>query len=155
MEIYDLMKDIAAAVAVDSDISTWCQATFGDLHEVLMDEDLRDPSSAAPAVRFHSPYKRAHQEQRRVEHGFFIYVLVNSAADTVEAPANLSEFTATEYLMTFLDKVISAIFSNKPAAAVMEYDLTTDTISNFPFFDAELALLFNQPLTIGENPITI
>jgi hypothetical protein len=57
--------------------------------------------------------------------------------------------------MTFLDKVISAIFTNKPAAAVMEYDLETDTISDFPFFDADIALRFSQELVIGQNPITV
>lgn len=155
MIIYDLIKDTAEALAEDAEIGAWCLAEFGARHEVLIDEDLRDPSSAAPAVRLHSPYKRANQESRQVEHGFFAYVLVNSAPDTVNAHINLSEFAATEKLMTFLYMVISTVFANKPAAAVMEYDLSTDTISSFPYFDAEIGLAFTQPLVIGQNPITI
>lgn len=155
MEIYDLIKDTAAAIAEDSDIGNWCRAVFGAGPEVLIDEDLRDPSGAAPAVRLHSPYKQAHQERRRVEHGFYVYVLVNSAPDTIEPRLNLAEFAATEYLMTFIGKIITAIYTAKPAEAVMEYDLATDTISAFPYFEADIGLVFSQHLTIGQDPITI
>jgi hypothetical protein len=155
MVIYDLLKDTAEALAEDSEINAWCLATFGARAEILIDEDLRDPSSAAPAVRLHSPYKRAHQEQRSVEHGFFIYVLVNAAADTTDAHINLSEFAATAQLMTFLDMIIDTVYDKKPTAAVMEYELTTDTVSSFPYFDAEIGLQFYQTLFIGQDPLTV
>jgi len=155
MEIYDLLKDSSTAIATDSDITAWCQATFGSAHEVLIDEDLRDPSGDAPAVRLHSPFKRAHQEQRLVDHGFYVYVLINSTPDAVNPESNLAEFAATEYLMTFIDKIIGAIYAAKPAAAVMEFDLSTDTITSFPYFEADLAVVFSQHLVIGQDPITI
>lgn len=155
MEIYDLLKDTAEALVQDSDLEAWCVAVYGSALEVEIDEDIRDPSTAAPVLRLHSPYKRAHEEQRDVEHGFYMYVLVNTDADRLETQSNLSEYQATEQLMTFLGMVIEIVFNNKPAAAVMAYHLETDTITSFPYFEADVALEFTQHLAIGQNPITI
>ena len=155
MQIYDLLKDSADAIAEDTTIQSWCQSIFGNTHTVIIDEDIRNPGNDAPAVRLHSPYKRANQEVREIDHGFYAYIMVNASEDALGPHINIDQFQATQHLMTFITYIISAINTAKPAVAVMEYDLETDTITNFPFFEADLALSFMQPLTIGQNPLTV
>jgi hypothetical protein len=142
---------MAEKLAQDGSINDFCLSTYGSRHSVEIDEDIREPQTSAPAIRLHSPYKRASERRDTIESGFYLYLLVNASTDALNPEINLDEYSASEQLMTLLGHVLSCINSNRPADYHWEYELETDTITNYPYFDAEIFLQFTEPWTIGTS----
>jgi len=155
MNIYTLINDLVTAVAQDAELSAWTQANYGQKHNVYLDQDERDPpgESDAPDVQFHSPSKSADEENRIVEYGFGLYIVIYDAATETRAEDNVEEFTATGKLTEFINRTLIVIRAAKPTDFVMGYDWMTDTITSFPNFEADVAIGFRERMLIGDDPL--
>lgn len=155
MDIYTLINDLVTAVAQDAELSAWTQVNYGQKHNVYLDQDERYPpgESDAPDVQFHSPSKSADEENRIVEYGIGIYIVIYDAAQETRAEGNVEEFTATGKLAEFINRILTVIRAAKPADFVMGFDWMTDTITSFPNFDADVAIGFRERMLIGDDPL--
>ena len=155
MKVYTLINNLVTAVAQDATLTAWTQANYGQKHNVYLDQDERDPpgESDAPDVQFHSPAKSADEENRIVEYGFGLYIVIYDAATETRAEDNVEEFTATGKLTEFINRILTVIRAAKPSGFVMGYDWMTDTITSFPNFEADVAVGFRERMLIGDDPL--
>ena len=155
MNIYTLINDLVTAVAQDSELIAWTQVHYGQKQNVYLDQDERYPpgESDAPDVQFHSPSKSADEENRIVEYGVGVYVVIYDAATETRAEDNVEEFTATGKLAEFINRILTVIRAAKPADFVMGFDWMTDTITSFPNFEADVAIGFRERMLIGMDPL--
>jgi len=155
MNIYTLINNLVTAVAQDAELSAWTLANYGQKHNVYLDQDERDPpgESDAPDVQFHSPSKSADEENRIVEYGVGVYIVIYDAAVETRAEDNVEEFTATQKLVEFINRILTVIRAAKPVDFVMGFDWMTDTITSFPNFEADVAIGFRERMLIGDDPL--
>ena len=155
MDVYTLMNNLVTAVAADTTLKTWSQANYGQDHNVFIDQDDREPpgESSAPDVQFHSPSKNADEEVRIVDYTIGLFIVLYDAAEATRAEDNVAEYSATQNLVTFIDRILVVIRETMPAGWVMAYDYITDTISAFPNFEADVAVMFRQRILIGQDPL--
>ena len=155
MNIYTLINNLITAVAQDAELTAWTQANYGQKHNVYLDQDERHPpgESDAPDVQFHSPSKSADEENRIVEYGVGVYMVIYDAATETRAEDNVEEFTATGKLTEFINRILTVIRAAKPSDFVMGFDWMTDTITSFPNFEADIAIGFRERMLIGDDPL--
>ena len=155
MDIYELMNNLVTAAAQDATLTAWAQSNYGQKHNVFIDQDQRQPpdESKAPDVQFHSPSKSADEENRIVEYGIGLFIVINDAAVEARAEDNVTEFTATQKLVAFISRILEVIRAAKPSGFVMAYDFITDTLTSFPNFEADVAVMFREKMRIGMDPL--
>lgn len=155
MNVYTLVNDLVTAVAQDSELIAWSWLHYGQKPNVYLDQDEREPpgESDAPDVQFHSPSKSADEENRIVEYGVGLFIVVNDASLVTRAESNVEEFTATGKLVEFINRILTVIRAAKPADFIMGYDFITDTLTSFPNFEADVAVGFRERILIGGDPL--
>jgi len=155
MDVYTLTNNLFTAVAQDAELIAWCRFHYGQKPNVYLDQDDREPpgESDAPDVQFHSPSKSADEENRIVEYGVGLFIVVNDSSLVTRAESNAEEFTATGKLVEFIGRILAVIRSAKPAGFVMGYDFITDTLTSFPNFEADVAVGFRERMCIGNDPL--
>jgi len=155
MNVYTLMDDIVSGVASDATLSASCVIWYGRAPYVYIDHDEDNPPDQddCPDIQFHSPEKKADEENREVHYGLYASVMVNDTTDATRTEDTASEFGATEKLFGMLTRIITTVRASKPAGFVMAYELETDTVSTFPVFVATIYFSFIERVYIGQDPL--
>jgi len=156
MDVYNLMNDLVQAVAADGELRAWCLAKYGQEPKVFIDQDDRlppDGETQAPDVQFHTPSKSADEERRIVDYGFGLFVVIYNATAQNRPESNVSGFSASQDLMTLINRVLTVVRAAKPEYWVMRYSVMPDTISEFPNFVADVSVEFTHRLVIGDDPL--
>ena len=152
---YDLMADAVADLVADTTLASLCLDAYGENASIFIDQDKNHPADEAhmPSICLHSPSKSAATNRRTRGYGFKVDVAVSDTTMVTTQEDGVEEFSATEVLVDIIDRVVAVVFASLPEGFELSYDFYTDTVTYFPVFVAALDFTFEEPLSIGQDPL--
>ena len=137
------------------DTGTWCQATYGQKHQVYKNFDERDPpgDEKCPYILIYPAAKKAGHHVNQKTHAFETVCCIYDESLVTGGTENITEYHGVQRLETFRKYIEAAILVSVPSKtelAVMEVEY--DTITNFPFMAAGMILEITETVCLGEDP---
>lgn len=153
-DMNDLLAALGEALASDADMATWCGNHYDTALTVYENCDAREdpPASACPFVIVSPIEKHAGLSLREKQHGVGVAVVVYDESQATSA-AGVVRFVGGRNVEALRQLVLDCIQDNVPSGLhLSNVDTVYDTIEQFPFVSANMALIFEQTQTIGQNP---
>jgi len=153
LDITNLVYDVAYAVANDPTLKAWSQTNFDRDHSVFIDVDIRElpGESYAPYVVITGLDKSVDQERRTKEHYLGFLCFVYKDAQPIQLLDNLFRFegnSLVEAFRKYIENVIDAT-----VADLISVEVSTDSISHFPFIQSEMVVGVREHMCIGQDPL--
>lgn len=153
-DINTLIETIGDALAVDSDVASWCDSYYDTALTVYENCDSRDdpPPSACPMVVMSPMEKHAGMALKEKQHGIGVSVVVYDE-NKETSDAGVIRFVGGRRVEALRKLVLASITGNTPSNIhLMNVDIVYDTIEQFPFVTAAMALIFEETQILGTTP---
>lgn len=148
------ISDLAAAIAQDTTIDTWCRLEYDTGLTVLENCDaLSDPGESDCPLLILFPMSRSggiNEPVKRLGIGMAVIVFDDGKPESID---QVVRFTGGRNVDTLRGYIVDVIQSNIPAGLHLSAIQTEyETIGEFPFVTANMAMEFTQTQTIGTDP---
>jgi hypothetical protein len=157
MDITSLVNVIAAAVASDPEIKTWCDVTYGQTHKVYKNADRRNPPGEddCPFVILFPTGKTAGERRSRKNHRIEVDVCIHDDSTSFSDDiAGLISYAGVDRIEEFRKLVETAVeTADTERCTVDDVDIEYNTVENFPFLWAGTVFNFGEPARVGADPL--
>lgn len=153
-DINTLIETLGDALAADTAVATWCDTNYDTTLTVYENCDAREdpPASACPFVIMTPTEKHAGMALKGKQVGLGVAVVIHDDSKAT-SDAGVVRFVAGRNVEALRKLVLASITSNTPTGLhLMNVDIVYDTIEQFPFVTANMALIFEETWTIGSTP---
>lgn len=157
MDINPFIEDLSIRIASDAEVDAWCQDTYGRSVKVYLNYDVRQPPAADDC-----PCVMAYPSEK--EYGGSVYndavelvcMVHDEEAGTVSGYGNIVAFKGVSRVEAFrklILRVVSCAVEGTEAGQIDSISVDYDSISQFPFVVAAMAVSISDPWRIGSgNP---
>ncbi len=155
MDINTLTNDLALAIGGSDTINGWCQANYGQILHVFMNLDVRNPPSAdqCPCVCIYPAEKQYGGDTYNdaVESVCFVHDDRQESHGTLDNVVSYTGVKNVETLRQMVLSAISGVVADTADGQIDSISVDYDTISQFPFMTAAMAVVISVGWTIGSG----
>lgn len=155
MNIKTLIDAFSETIAQDSELTAWCQSTYGNGHTVYVNVDERNlpGKEGCPFVALWPETKSVGLERSTKNHHISVICCIYDKTKRTNAGIdNIIEFMGVGNVEDLRKKVETAIagidLGNSCLAGI---DIAFDTITFFPFFYAGMSIEIPETVTLGSD----
>jgi hypothetical protein len=153
-DMNNLISVLGEAIAADTGISAWCDTNYDTTLTVYENCDSREdpPADVCPFVIVWPLEKHAGMALKDKQHGVGVSVVVYDE-NKATSDNGVVRFTGGRNVEALRQLVLAVVKDKAPSGLhLMNVDTMYETIDQFPFASANMALIFEQKWTIGSNP---
>ncbi|OPY78288.1 MAG: hypothetical protein A4E65_02311 [Syntrophorhabdus sp. PtaU1.Bin153] len=155
MNMNTILTTVRDAVADDSTVKTWTQATYTADHTVFLGIDSRNPPphSSYPAVSLYPIQKLSGYGQDTIVHAIGVSVGIHDNTLAAGGKSNVTEYNGMQRIETFRGKVIDAVVMALVGLSLRITRIETEysAIEFFPFFLATIEIIAEEETEFGSS----
>ena len=157
MDLYDFYKTIVDGVAQNATLNAWATSTFGSNLTVFAGmpaDDFPDMEDDTPFIIFGEPTRSCSQRERLITYSCGAWLGLSVSGDKIFTPDGENELAGVERILDGMRLLRLAVVDALPEGILLdEFIEHADVNAVGSEVHGDLAFVFTQHLTIGENPM--